>query len=57
MEDQNQQTTATYSNVVEIKKFFEANGGKPVSMAEMKALSAEDRTQLGDMAARANGTI
>ena len=34
-------------NVKAIKKFFESDGGRTVKMAEMKALSTEDRVELG----------
>jgi hypothetical protein len=37
------------SNVTLIKKFFEM-GGRKVEMAEMKALTIEDREELGKMA-------
>ena len=40
------------SNVTLIKKFFEL-GGRKVEMAEMKALTAEDREELGRMAREA----
>ncbi len=38
-----------------IKKFFEANGGKPLSMTELKALSVEEREQLAILAAKELG--
>lgn len=38
--------TPVISNVTLIKKFFE-EGGKKVSMEEMKALTIEDRNELG----------
>ena len=34
-------------NVKAIKFFFEQDGGRTVTMAEMKALSTEDRVELG----------
>lgn len=34
-------------NVKAIKSFFESDGGRTVTMAEMKALSTEDRVELG----------
>ena len=38
------------SNIVAIKNFFESGVyGRPVSMQEMKALSAADREELGDL--------
>ena len=40
------------SNVTLIKKYFEL-GGRKVEMAEMKALTAEDREELGKMAREA----
>ena len=42
------------SNVTLIKKFFEL-GGRKVEMAEMKALTAEDREELGKLARIALG--
>ena len=41
-------TTPVISNVTAIKKFFE-NGGRKVEMAEMKALTIEDREELGKL--------
>lgn len=43
------------SNVQAIKEFFEANGGRKVSMDEMKALSNDARRELGQLAAAALG--
>ena len=37
------------TNVAAIKAVFEADGGRKVTMDEMKALSIEDRQELGDM--------
>ena len=47
-----EQTTPIVSNVTLIKKFFEL-GGRKVEMAEMKALTADDREELGKMAREA----
>jgi len=44
-----EQTGPIISNVTLIKKFFEL-GGRKVEMAEMKALSADDREELGKLA-------
>jgi hypothetical protein len=44
------------SNVTLIKKFFEL-GGRKVEMAEMKALSADDREELGKLAREALAKI
>ena len=44
------ETTPIVSNVTLIKKFFEM-GGRKVEMAEMKALSIDDRNELGKLAA------
>jgi len=41
--------TPIVSNVTLIKKYFEL-GGRKVEMSEMKALSADDREELGKMA-------
>lgn len=40
--------TPVISNVTAIKKFFEENGRK-VDMSEMKALTIEDREELGKL--------
>jgi hypothetical protein len=40
-------------NVKHIKMFFELNGGRKVEMAEMKALSTEERAELGQLCAEA----
>lgn len=37
------------SNVTAIKTFFESDGGRKVSMEEMKALTADERAYLGDL--------
>lgn len=42
------QPTPVVSNVTAIKKFFE-DGGRKVEMGEMKALTAEDREELGKL--------
>jgi hypothetical protein len=47
-----EQATPIVSNVTLIKKFFE-QGGRKVEMAEMKALTAEDREELGRLAREA----
>lgn len=39
------------ANVTAIKKFFELDGGRKVSMDEMKALSADERAELGKLCA------
>jgi len=51
-EEMTEQTTPIVSNVTLIKKFFEL-GGRKVEMAEMKALTADDREELGKMAREA----
>jgi len=38
-----------------IKEFFEADGGRPVTMNEMRELTADDRNELGVLAAKALG--
>jgi hypothetical protein len=43
------------SNVKAIKKFFEANDGRPVTMAEMRELSTAERAELGRLCAEALG--
>lgn len=48
-----EQTTPLVSNVTNIKRFFESNGGRKVSMDEMKALTPEDRNELGKLAVEA----
>jgi hypothetical protein len=42
-------------NVAAIKRYFEADGGKKVTMDEMKALTAADRDELGAACAAALG--
>jgi hypothetical protein len=37
------------SPVKAIKTFFEANGGREVKLAELKALSVEERLELGKL--------
>ena len=51
-EEMTEQVTPIVSNVTLIKKFFEL-GGRKVEMAEMKALTADDREELGKMAREA----
>lgn len=43
------------SGTVLIKNYFEANGGRKVEIAEMRALKPEDRTELADLAAKELG--
>lgn len=43
-------TPLPLANVTAIKKFFELDGGRKVGMDEMKALSTEDRAELGRLA-------
>ena len=35
-----------------IKRYFERDGGRPVSLQEMKELTREDRVELADLAAK-----
>lgn len=42
--------TVGMSDVIAIKRFFEADGGRKVEMSEMKALTVEDRAELGPLA-------
>lgn len=46
-------TPATPNNVTAIKKFFELNGGRKISMDELKALSIDERNELGKLCAEA----
>lgn len=46
-------TQVPLSNVTLIKKFFEMDGGRKVEMSEMKALTPEDRQELGLLAGEA----
>ncbi|GEM_PF-5334260 len=39
------------NNAVAIKKFFEANGGRKVSLEELKSLTDAERKELGELAA------
>ena len=43
------------NRVAAIKRYFEADGGKPITMAELKALTDKDRTELAELAAAALG--
>ena len=43
------------TNIKAIKTFFEADGGKKIEMAECKALSKEERNELGAMCCEALG--
>ena len=38
-----------------IKRFFERDGGRPVSLQEMKELTREDRIELAELAAKELG--
>ncbi len=38
-----------------IKEYFERNGGRQVSLEELKALSDKDRQELAELAAREMG--
>lgn len=44
------------TNVKAVRDYFEADGGRKVNMAELKALSKEDRIELGALAAIELGT-
>ena len=43
------------SNIVAIRNFFESNGGRKVTMDELKALSTDERSELGLLCAEAMG--
>jgi hypothetical protein len=43
------------TNVKAIKEFFEADGGRKVTMSEMRELSTSERNELGQMCAEALG--
>jgi hypothetical protein len=43
------------SNVEAIKTFFEADGGRKVTMAEFKELSQDERAELGRLCKEALG--
>lgn len=43
------------TNIDAIKGFFEKDGGRTVSMAELKALSKEERTELAILCGAALG--
>ncbi len=43
------------SRVKALREFFEADGGRRLSMEELKNLPPEDRKELGDLAAEALG--
>ncbi len=44
------ETVEKMNNVEAIKTFFERNGGKKITMADLKALSSEDRAELATLA-------
>lgn len=44
------------NSVQTIKRYFEADGGRQVTMAEFRALSADERMWLATEAAKAMGT-
>ena len=46
---------AGVSNIVAIRNFFESNGGRKVTMEELKALSTEERSEIGLLCAEAMG--
>ena len=46
---------AAVNNIEAIRNFFESNGGRKVTMAELKALSVEERSELGALSAAATG--
>ncbi len=41
--------------VIAIKEFFEKDGGRKISVSELKELSPEDRRELGKLSAEALG--
>lgn len=43
------------TNVKAIREFFERDGGRKVSMDEFRALSTEDRKELGSLCAQQLG--
>lgn len=38
-----------------LKLFFEADGGRPFTVTELKALTSEERRELAELAAKAMG--
>lgn len=43
------------NSVQSIKRYFEADGGRPVGMQEFRALTPADRQELAEMCAKALG--
>lgn len=43
------------NNIEAIKTYFEQNGGRKVTMTELKELTAADRAELGQLAAKELG--
>lgn len=43
------------NNIQAIKEYFAKDGGRPVTMQELKDLSKEDRAELGALAAKELG--
>lgn len=43
------------NNIQAIKAYFSKNGGRPVTMQELKDLTKEDRAELGKLCADALG--
>lgn len=44
------------TNIEAIKTFFEKDGGRKITMEELKALSVDERAELGKLCAAALGT-
>lgn len=43
------------TTIAAIKAFFEADGGRKISMDEMRALTSDERAELGQLCAKALG--
>jgi hypothetical protein len=55
MSTQLQEATGTISKIGAIRDFFQAGGGRPVTMDEVKALTQEDRNELAPLCAAGLG--
>ncbi len=43
------------NKVAAIKRYFESDGGRPITLSEMRALTGPDRDELGAACAKALG--
>ena len=48
-------TSKSYTKISAIKQYFEADGGRKVTMEELKALTSQDRTDLATLISQTTG--